>query len=293
MNETSGAEPPKRQIGELETEAMLGRSRILIVEGPTDREFFQTWATESGYRLVVMEVEELDLTDCYPGGEWGNRDKVAMVANRLGSAEAVRCLVDRDLDGPESVAPLPLLLTDFPGLESYVLCTRVISRFVRLADGPAAPASDPREASESRARMIRSAVHRLATWLLPLYRIRTMHRNARSEHPFPRDFKKYRLKAAKNEPDWEKLCREVGVDHAKLDASVELASIDKAEAIRDYAYGHDIAPVMMALWPDLRQRVGISTPKQLEHVLLGYLTNTDLDGLPLFQAIVGWIKSDD
>lgn len=287
MSSMEVAKTPSRTPDELTTEAFVGRYKILVVEGPSDRDCIQQWANEIRTDLVAVQVDEIDLAGLYQGGEWGNRDRVSAVASELDPDGAVRCLIDRDLDGAGAHVSQPLMLTDFPGLETYVLCHKIFASLIRLISPTSGSFPDPSSAREATEEAMRRAVEILAGWLVPLYRLRQVHRAKGSDRPFPTDLGKFR-NGSSGAADWKKICVALGIDLAELDTAVNGKDYAVVEDLRPIAYGHDIAAVIFAAWPDVRQRSGQTTPAKLERLLLTQLTNDDLGGQPLFVELASW-----
>lgn len=278
---------PKRLLSELATEAMVGRYRLLVVEGPSDREFIQTWSDEGAIRLTAVEVDELDLAGLYPGeGEWGNRDRVRAVSKQLLPDDEVRCLIDRDLDGRDADESEPLLLTDFPGLESYCLTTETVRRLTNLVQRNEASLGSPEDRRLTTVREMNRLANELADWFIPLFCLRSEHRIRSLDMEFPKDLRKYRSKG-EDGPDLEKLRLALGLQNFEIEFS-GLRSDFRIEDLRPYAYGHDVARVLFTIWPDIRQRTGIKDPKQLERTMLSLVSCESIGTSNLFVYLKAW-----
>jgi hypothetical protein len=134
---------PRREIGELvtlhEKEPSL---RDLVVEGVTDKHFFEWYLNERGlHNVSVYESSAIEIPDHLlldAGLDNGARSRVialaGAVANQHPTNAQLTCIVDADFDFIEGVrreSPL-LLLTDFTSVEVYAFNVRVIDKILKL-----------------------------------------------------------------------------------------------------------------------------------------------------------------
>ena len=272
---------PRRRVDELAVEATLGRYQILVVEGPSDARHLQHWIDELELPITIVAVSELDL-DGEHGTTWGAREQVILVSQQHPMGENVRCLVDRDTE--VSVAgPPSLLLTDFPALESYVLTRGVVLRLLLMLRHLDNDETDPEKRKRATEKALEDFVEVLSRYLIPLFHLRKMHLEARSERPFPTELKRFRRGDGAG-IDAKKIARQVGIKSAIPD----LSSVRTLEELRPYAYGHDISRAVYAIEPRIRQRHGIQNAEDLEEVLLSMTRSEDLVEFELFQELIRW-----
>jgi hypothetical protein len=279
---------PERRPHELETEALIGRYYILVAEGMADARYLGKWFEGLGWNVSAIALTELDLAGVVfsPSAFGSNRRKVAELAHNSETASRVRFLIDRDL-GVEDDIQLAnsLLVTDFPSLETYALSERVLTALLihlnRATYGSTRPEARRRELAAA----VQALVATLARFLAPLYRLRLAHAQLSDPPEFVTDLRKFRRPSADG-LDITKICAAVGL-RAPDEEESDLSATSCVE-VRPVAYGHDIARVIWAIWPDLRSRDGILNSDQVEALLLSLVAADDLLEYPLFQTLRAW-----
>lgn len=279
---------PKRTIEELRTEALIGRYRIIVVEGPSDVRHLQQWLPEMGVLASVVSVSEIDTNDLYiDDDEFGNRDRVLRLSESNPDVEDLRFLADLDIFQVPQAYPGSRLYTDFPSLESYALNERILTRLLTMSRRMPTNEGDPASYRQRVSDTIAELVRELAAVLVPLYVVRREHRRVRCEVAVPIDLRKFVDRGGERcQLDLAKVVRHLGLsevpDIPEFDSDLTL------DTLRPWAYGHDIARAFWALWQDLRQRTGIAGSDQLEEVMLGYVVGADVQAFPLFRTISEW-----
>jgi hypothetical protein len=279
---------PLRTVNELETEALIGRYRILIVEGPSDSRYLQKWLSELGWQVVPVAVSDLDLSSIRlePTSFENNRAKVAELASHFASSNHLRFLIDRDL-GIEGIDLVDsLFVTDFPSLESYALTETVLRELLVHLDRVDFDSTQPDLRARQLSATVAGLIRKLAGYLCPLFRLRVCHARMDAPDAFVQDLRRFR-RASSDELDVERIRLVLRIADAEDpdDGNSLPASCDD---LRAAAYGHDIARSIWALWPDLRSRNGILDSDQLEGLLLSFVRVSELRKFPLFESIRQW-----
>lgn len=223
--------------------------------------------------MKVTSIEEVDV----PTGEVfllglndGNRSRViAVAAASSGRSVDIRCVADRDCgSGVDKHDYETLLWTDYPGLESYALTPEALGIFRELYAGGRLPAVDV-------------LLPELARVLREIFAVRCHH-----EHlPKP----SYKAGFTTRPPRLDSFDVTLTVDHsirADVASYVRSTSADP----RRYAYGHDIAEVLIAVYAnDLKNGAGIASSKALETALLSALLIAGAPtSEPLFDSLSRW-----
>ena len=282
-------DPPRRLVAELETEAMLGRYRILVVEGPSDLAFLQQWLDALDLSIVVVTIDEIDLSE-FGAQAASNREQLIGAAHSFPDAVNVRFLADRDLQvEPLTNSPPTLLLTDFPALESYTLTDSTLKAL--LFHAKRLPPLDPDLVRRRRqvADSLDKLVEALANFLVPLFYLRRVHTSERSPIEFPKDLRKFRKAGPPVELNVTKLIShlQLTVHQSEVPASSEARSCSD---LRPHAYGHDVARAVWANWTDLRQRTGIVGSEELERLMLSLVHAEELAQFDLFENLTNWVS---
>lgn len=135
--------PPRFELKELITKAVrLGKRRkILIVEGNSDKRFFEEWIRQAGISEDMVEIWPISWinvsNDLVKQHNLNSSERSRILAGAMHAEKiidgnrALRFVADRDmgqeLDRFES--PTCLLITDYPAIESYGLSEQVITHF--------------------------------------------------------------------------------------------------------------------------------------------------------------------
>ena len=231
---------PHQTVDELQTEAMLGRYRIVVVEGPRDVTYLNQWLQEMDVSLGVVSVDGVESSHLYPGtGEFGNRDRVIALARANPELPDVRFVADLDLDENPPDGPPSLMWTDFPSIESYAIAPRILGRLLALANRLPAASPDPSSQHELNRDSIDRLVGALGAILIPLYFIRRAHRAARCVIGVPTELRKFVAGGKANPPtlDTDKIVNHLGLSSPEV-PDCKTATIDQ---VRRRADGHDIA----------------------------------------------------
>lgn len=280
-------DPPRRHLDELLTESMIGGYRILLVEGPSDLTHLGAWLSALGIRLAVVAIDSVEVTMPTGIDEWGNCDRLMHAAHGYPNTDVLRFLIDRDTRSDFADEPYSLLITDFPGLESYALCERVLTSTVLFAKRMNLTSEHPDDREREREQIVRDLVTSLSEYLGPLFAIRRLHREERSAIEFPADLRKFRKKLPEVGLDIEKV-----LTHLKLTTPPEglqyVERTDSCDVLRPVAYGHDIARSIWSMWPDLRQKTGLKSSDELEDYILSVVIADDVREYALFAQLREW-----
>jgi hypothetical protein len=265
---------PRLRLDELLLEAELTQQKYLVVEGPTDASFFRTWlATIAKRSVTVSSIDDVDV----PTGEVfclglndGNRSRViAVAAASRGRSVDIRCVADTDCGhGVDKHNYEALLWTDYPGLESYALTLETLGVVCELHAGGRLPAVD-------------ILLPELARILREIFAVRCHH-----EHlPKPN----YRAGFTTRPPRLDSFDVALTVDYY-IRADIATYARSTSADPRRYAYGHDIAEVLFAVYAnELKNGAGIANPKALETALLSALLIGDEYACePLFDSLSRW-----
>lgn len=276
---------PTRLLSELSTEAMIGGYRVLVVEGPSDMRYLQKWCSDLGWHVTAIDVTSIDSREVSFGPEAykNNRAKVVTCARAEVVDASVRFLIDLDL-GADDLTDVPgLLVTDFPSLESYALTDAVLHRLLVHLDRVEHHAIDPAGRRREVGAAIQILVEKLAGYLVPLLALRRVHATAGTLE-FVEDLRRFRVSGS-DELDVERIRLVL-----KLPEGLEIPDGLPATctALQEWAYGHDIARSLWALWSDLRVRNGLKDSDDLERLLLSLVDPQDLRSLPLFVSLGEW-----
>lgn len=126
---------PRLTVRELRREENLTGRCCIVVEGASDLSFMKGWLIKKGLSHVAfpenissIEIDDSHVSDL--GLIIGNRGRVIALAKILENAgeRRIKCVADRDLgDGLEQFNFSTLLWTDYPAVESYGACEKVIN----------------------------------------------------------------------------------------------------------------------------------------------------------------------
>jgi hypothetical protein len=284
---------PKRSIDEFETEALLARVRIGIVEGPTDVSAYAETSDYLGLEIHWVSVGEvltpeggfaLDFDPTTGHIELGNRERVIQLAESY-VGNSLFFIVDLDTQPSDVCTSSPALhYTDVPGLEAYFLTELNVDWLIRYA-GLIPAGEQQAESRDAARRVLRDDITLcLLRILYPLYFIRREQRSARSEKAIPDSLSKYTSPCQSGgiELDVPKMCRQVGVVPDAIPATP--GDFDMA-LIRRNAYGHDVAKALLVCVPELRTRCDIRTPAALERLMLAQTVPVSLSQEQLFISL--------
>lgn len=232
----------------------------------------------------MISVDEIECQRPPTVADFGNREKVIALALKHPRIEEVRFLADRDTGCDQPATAESLLYTDFPAIESYCLSESVVRKVMRHVGRLPTASIDPAEREVAAQRAIAALVVTLGRCLPVLFRFRIEHRQRRVSVEFPRDLKKFiRLDPGGACIDEPKLCA-----HLAVSAIGETPLVTTMDTLRPVAYGHDIARLIFALWPDLRTKSGLAGAENLERLLLSFVMADDLRHFPLFGTLASW-----
>ena len=276
MSHQSG---PRLRPQEMIREAELTKQKFLVVEGPTDRNFYSRWLTGnvgqglSGQEVIVVAVETIDLPAedlLQIGLNDGNRSRVLLFASLAAdSAADIRFIADRDCGHNVSDFKMHgLLWTDYPALESYAFTGQILGILNAHFLGERLPSGDV-------------LVRDLSKVLLELFTVR-MH----NEHlPTPN--------LAKGFPKNSKKPSDFDVSKT-VDSSIGAASVTYVRPQfvdpREIVYGHDLAEILMHLYGNaIKTQAGYSRSEALENAMRAVLLiEKSIGSEPLFVELGSW-----
>jgi len=226
---------------------------------------------------VVTSVEALELPAgaVYEMGlNEGNRSDVMYVAMRASQlAIDVRCVIDYDcgqyLDEHEYAA---LRWTDFPAIESYALEEETLNR---------ANLVNFREVLPSAAELMPGLTFALSE----LYAVRLKHLNL----PEPR----YSAGLSRQKPSLSEFDVEATVDVGIRPLIAEYPRPGKQDDPRSYAYGHDIAALLLATYGNkLKNTAGLLHRDAVEGALVSaMLAIGTYKTEHLFEGLTAWVAA--
>lgn len=271
------AEVGRLSLDEYLLEASLSARKHIVVEGPTDRRFFDGWLLDVGAvgSVSVTAVEYLDVNDAEVLRRklpLGNRARVLVVAAKA-SDEGVdlRCVADRDCGHDvETYTYETLRWTDYPALESYAVSVETLDRANLLGFAGRLPEGG-------------QLLEALAHALREMFAVRVQHQHL----PRPKFEAGLPVKGLLGLKSFDVRA----VVSPALGKHVAEYARSKSSEPRDYAYGHDVAELLYAAFGNtLKNQLGLSKIEAVEAVLL---SATQLVGSfrvePLFSGLEEWI----
>jgi hypothetical protein len=274
----TGVTRPRLLLAEAWAEARLTGRKLLIVEGNSDRRFFNVWfdrvrraESAAGLPLVVtaeeLEIDPQVLFDYSLNDGARSRVIYAAMQDSRGRAD-VKCIADRDCGLDIYLFESPTQLwTDFPALESYAFCRDVMDFANSMHFREKLPAGQ----------MIIDA---LAPALALLFSLRVHF----PDGPSPKVSDGFRQR------DSNRFDLALAVEPTAREAASKIVAPSYSDA-REIAYGHDIADAMLAVWANsLKNNADIRSRQALERVLLSsVLGESTFEHLPLFQTLKNWV----
>lgn len=270
---------PRMRLDELLLEARLTSKRHIVVEGPSDDRFFRAWATEidGGEHVVVTSVERIDVpqeTIDALGLNDGNRARVVVIACHADQSSVdLRCVADRDCGHNVADHEYPTLMwTDYPALESYAVDASVLDRANLLSFSEKLP-----PASE--------LLPGLAFALRELFAVRSQN-----EHlPKPKYDAGFRHKSR----SLTSFDVTAAVDATIRSAAATYARPEATDDPRTYAYGHDIAELLLAAYGNaLKNKAGLGGREAVENALRSALQAVgSYKDEPLFNSLARWVAA--
>lgn len=268
-------------LHELLKEAELTGASYLVVEGPTDKAFYREWVGRAGAgqvsrRLVVEAVDAIDLGETsaieleLPTGARSSVILVAVEASK--KTVNIRCIADRDCGHRVNDFQIEeLWWTDYPALESYLFDGPTLDTINRMVLGDRLPDGT-------------QLVAALSPVLLELYTVRLYNESLRA----PDVSKGYGK--SKNPADFD-VKRAVAPEVAVV-AHTYLRPT--GEDPRSYAYGHDIADVLLHQYAnEIRNQAKIPHREALEtHFRWCLLTSQAFGSSALARKICSWLELD-
>ncbi|MBN8423114.1 hypothetical protein JF531_01090 [Microbacterium esteraromaticum] len=270
-------EIPRLRLEELLIEAELTNKRHIIVEGPTDKLFVEGWSMDvsAADLVIVTDVESIEIDPglLYMAGlNDGNRSRVLVVARHAATQGIdIRCIADRDCGhGVDEHSCDALLWTDYPSLESYAVDVATLDRANVLGFAGKLPAAA-------------DYLPGLTFALRETYCVRV-----HNEHLPSPDFESGFASQARDFFDFRV---EESVAH---DLRADIATYERpaGDDGRQFAYGHDIAGLMLAVYANvLKNQAGLRTREAVENVLRGAIQVVgSYRSEGLFSALEQWVK---
>jgi hypothetical protein len=270
---------PRIKVDELLLEVSLTSRRHIVVEGASDDRFFRAWAKDvaGGERVVVTSVERIDVAPQWlidNGLNDGNRSRLVLIARRAHEASVnLRCVADRDCGHHvEEHTYATLAWTDFPALESYAVEESVLDRANLLSFAERLPpASD--------------LLPGLAYALAELFAVRS-----RNEHlPKP----KYQAGFKNKDRSLTSFDVAAAVDVTIRSHVVSYERPSSNDDPRSYAYGHDIAELLLAVFGNtLKNHAGLSNRDAVEGALRSAMQVVGTyKEQPMFKGLADWVAA--
>ncbi|MGM5629878.1 DUF4435 domain-containing protein [Apibacter raozihei] len=117
---------PKSHIKSFELD---NERRLLVVEGITDRFFFEFICDKIDKNSIIIEIENIEMDPV----EGGNKGKILHFSNIVPSdMENIKFFIDRDYDLNETNINKHIIITDFKDLESYLLNQFFLDKFLKI-----------------------------------------------------------------------------------------------------------------------------------------------------------------
>lgn len=266
---------PRAKITELAKESLLTGRRFLFVEGPTDKLFFTRWIeatrptivadisvmTADGVEVSWEELKSHGLTE-------GARQRVVWISERFPhNRSLIRCVADLDCgDLAPSFANDVLKWTDYPAIESYGYSPRVIDvlneSFLRNHLPPGS-----------------TVVEALKEAVIDLYRIR--FNNPGAEHPSASNGFKSGV--------WDP----ARTTSSQLAAGLTTITSPVFDDSRQYAYGHDIALLLLGRFGnEIKNKAKVRDPRLLEDLLRASILQSGVfNESGLASELNGWLQT--
>ncbi|MCI4011675.1 hypothetical protein [Brevibacterium sp. ZH18] len=272
---------PLLKLGELLNEAELTGGKYLIVEGATDKAFYREWVYQKfgKFDSTNITIESADFIefdefwnevhDLTPG----NRSYVMFGAKKAKSRSAdIGFIADRDCGHHVDNFQFPnLWWTDFPALESYIFTEAALGVLNRLELGDRLPPG-------------REIVAKLSPVLNELFTVRYFNRD------LPRPDVDKGFGRSKNPNDFD----------IKMAVSPDVANEVDSYPRRDdedpraFAYGHDVASVLLASYRnEIKNQAKIPNQDVLESRFRACLLISKVfDASALAISLSGWLQAE-
>lgn len=275
---------PAYPVSELINEAKLTQSKFLIVEGPGDKSFYYDWlrrflASDFPIGLVVESVENIvvdddDVQDLeLPRGNRSDVIYVSILAAHKGVD--FLCIADRDAGHRVGDHNLPTLAwTDYPALESYLFTAEGLDVLNRTALGGRLPSGEV-------------LVNLLGPVLRDLFTVRIPNESL----PTPKIPRAVNAAKAKSgSAGWFDLQKAVSPDVYNAFPGYEQP---ESEDSREYAYGHDIAELMISVYAnEIKNGSHIATRELLESFMrLSTIVGGQFDNSRLAASLAAWCRT--
>jgi hypothetical protein len=270
---------PRQRVEEFLLEVGLSERRHIVVEGPTDARFLRAWLESIGLEgaAEVTTVGSLDVPTHRVlglGFQDGERGRVVVVAQLACESDVdLRCIADRDCGhGVDAIRGCDILLwTDFPAIESYVVDQPTLDKANLVS-------------FEERLPEAKTLLPMMGFALRELFAVRLKHENL----PEP----KYSAGLKR------------GTSLAQFDVGATVsphiaAAVDEyvrptAPDVRAVAYGHDVAELLWAAYPNVfKNQLGYKSRETLERALLGaLLLSRSCFEMTLFREVEAWLRQE-
>ncbi|ROR55971.1 hypothetical protein EDD41_3263 [Luteococcus japonicus] len=266
---------PFQTVGEYLREVSLSRRKHVVVEGSSDRRTWEVWADRHalGNQLTFHEVAELHVpyellvSNSLGAGRRAEVLGVALEATAQGID--MKCIADRDTGELVHELTLPVLLwTDYPALESYSFCPKVIDAANRLNFRERLPKGE-------------AVVALLSGPMAELFARRCENVNLRNPN-FARG-----VTSVANGFSFDAT---VATGVTLID-STRVDSLLCGSDARGWAHGHDISALIFFAFQGEFSGSGTSGVKGVEAALVAAMHSSgELDESPLARRLAGWIK---
>lgn len=288
VDDTEGSESERDTLEEFLKEVALTEDKYIVVEGASDQGTLETLLRALGYSesTGIVPVEKLIFDASLIariGLGWGNRAKVIAVAVLSRDEDVdLRCIADRDCGAAvEAYDMVQLLWTDFPALESYILRENILDAANSLNFGNRLPGGG-------------ELIQALRRPLAELFLIRKgsiKFRNPRHRDGFSDAAD---AKSGDGILALENFDSRVAMPNGSFSDMERDALLNSASDPREYAYGHDIAPLIFHAFFRELQKCGISRPVAVENALLSaFHSSRQISAERLFGQLLDWLKLED
>ena len=276
-----GNAPPRQRLAEYFLEVELTARKHIVVEGRSDERFFRAWLQDvpDCPAVTITPVENLEVSPgdlAESGLADGNRGRALAVAVRAATRGTVlRCVVDLDCGQNVDEYKCPTVVwTDFPAIESYAVKEEVLEKANLLSFGGRLPSG-------------KALLPALSFALREIFAVRLRHPNLAKPN--------YSAGLNKQQPKLENFNVSAAVPASVRSNVVEYPRPDAEADPRTYAYGHDVAELLLAAFANaLKNQAGLRTLEAVEGALRSAIqAEGSYVEEGLFQQLRTWIEEGD